>query len=76
MSLGITYLHSHSGLEREIKYPKHKVLVDEKFENELLGTESKESIKFNRMKHDGVTYIEVPIALFVNKRGVFKNLSK
>lgn len=67
-------MHSHSGLEREIKYPKHKVLVDEEYEDVLIDTALKKSIKFNRVKYNNVTYIEVPIMLFVKNGGVFKSL--
>ncbi len=76
MSEGLTTLHSHSGLERELKFPKHIVLVDEIHEDELIGTEQKKSVTFKRFKNGGVTYIEVPIMTFVNNGGVFKNLMR
>ena len=31
MSHGLEYLHNHSALERELKLPKHMVLIDAKF---------------------------------------------
>lgn len=72
MSQGITYLHSHSWLERELRFPKHIVLVDaeykEIFENSLIPIEP--------FKHGGVIYYKVPILSFVYKGGVFKNLIK
>jgi hypothetical protein len=33
MSNGVTYLHSHSAIEREIKLPKHLVIVDVAYED-------------------------------------------
>lgn len=70
----LTILHSHSALERELKFPKHKVLVDERFEEKLLSDGLGKSVKFKRKTINGVTYIEVPIMLFVKNGGVFKNL--
>lgn len=69
MSQGIKYLHSHSGIERELKYPKHIVLVDE----EYIGVFS-ELLDLKKIKCNGKFYIEVPIMEFVFKGGVFKNL--
>lgn len=75
MSQGYNFLHSHSGLEREIKYPKYKVLVDEEYEDMLTDGTLKNQIKFSRVKLNNVTYIEVPVSLFIKNGGVFKNLS-
>lgn len=69
-------MHSHSGLERELRYPKHKVLVDERYEDWLIDKSLKKSIKFDRKTFNDVTYIEVPIMLFVKNGGVFKNLNE
>ena len=62
------FLHSHSGLERELKIPKHTVLVDEEFGDRFI---EKKPFKYN-----GVDYIKVPILSFVKEGGVFKNLMK
>ena len=75
MSQGYNFLHSHSGLEREIKYPKHKVLVDEEYEDMLTDGTLKNQIKFSRVKLNNVTYIELPVSLFIKNGGIFKNLS-
>ena len=68
MSHGLTYLHSHSALERELRMPKHLVLIDAKFPSASI---SDSVIPF---KYRGVEYYKVPILSFVNKGGVFKNL--
>lgn len=68
MSHGKEYLHSHSGLERELRFPKHTVLVDERF-----GHLFKIKQPFVRNK---ILYYKVPILDFVNQGGVFKNLSE
>lgn len=68
MSHGFTYLHSHSALERELRMPKHLVLVDAQFASSFLT----EYVK--PFKYRGVEYYKVPILSFVNKGGVFKNL--
>lgn len=67
MSNKVTYLHSHSGLERELKFPKHTVLVDEEYKGLFIeGT-------IEPFKYNGVNYYKVPILSFVNKGGIFKN---
>lgn len=68
MSYGKDYLHSHSGLERELRFPKHIVLVDEKY-----GHLFKKSVPF---KHGDIMYYKVPTIDLVKKGGVFKNLSE
>lgn len=68
MSHGLTYLHSHSALERELRMPKHLVLIDAKFASVFI---SDSVIPF---KYRGVDYCKVPILSFVGKGGVFKNL--
>jgi hypothetical protein len=68
MSMGISYLHSHSALERQLRWKKRTVLVDVKF-----------SPLFDKSKnylHNGTHYIEVGILDFVKKGGVFKNLEE
>lgn len=66
MSYGKDYLHSHSGLEREIKLPKHVVLVDESYAHLF-----SKAVPF---KHNNKTYYKVPIMEFLKNAGVFKNL--
>lgn len=72
----MTSLHSHSGIERELKIPKHLVLVDEEYKDFLLGESLKKSIKFRNVKYKGKVYLEVPIMMFVKNGGIFKNLSE
>lgn len=66
MSFGKEYLHSHSGLERELRFPKHTVLVDEIYGDLFL-------VKQPFVKNK-ISYYKVPTMEFVNKGGVFKNL--
>lgn len=68
MSYGHTQLHSHSGLERLLNFPKHTVLVDAKYKDLFC----EDVIK--RFVYNKVEYYQVPILLFVKKGGVFKNL--
>ena len=70
MSNGITFLHSHSGLERNLRFPKHTVLVDAKFANMFSGGPC---VPFT---HNSIEYVEVNILSFVKKGGVFKNISE
>lgn len=60
-------LHSHSGLERELKFPKHKVLVDEEYKGMFIED------TIEPFKYMGKVYYKVPILSFVNKGGTFKN---
>lgn len=68
MSKNLTILHSHSGLERNLKFPQSFVLVDEEF-SDMFDSEHVKPFKHNR-----IVYLKVPILMFVNKGGVFKNL--
>lgn len=68
MSQGLNYLHSHSALEGELLFPKHLVLVDEKY-----GDMFEKKIEF---KHKGVKYYKVFIQDFVKNKGIFKHLSE
>lgn len=70
MSNGVTYLHSHSGIERELKFPKHLVLVDEKYKSLFLQD------TITPFKHNGRLYYKVPVLSFVRKGGMFKNFSE
>lgn len=70
MSRGLTVIHSHSGLEREIKFPKHYVLVDACF----ASTFHKYGMNTIPFKNQNIEYIKVKILDFVKVGGVFKNL--
>ena len=75
MSKGITYLHSHSGLERslpETANDKFHVLIDEEYKNifDACGVEVK------KFSHKQKQYYKVPTYAFFRKGGVFKNLNK
>lgn len=70
MSMGVQYLHSHSGIERELRIPKNVVLVDESFKGLFEKTDVIVPIVYNKVK-----YYEVPIMSFINLGGVFKNLN-
>ncbi len=72
MSNGRNYLHSHSGIEREMKFKKNTVLVDEEYK--ALFAEGTYTIKPYNYK--GKTYYQVPILAFVHKNGVFKNFDE
>ena len=73
MSQGfINKLHSHSGIEREERFEKRFVLVDECWE-ELFNSKGVVPVKY---PYNGITYLKVPIRTFVSLGGVFKNLFK
>lgn len=63
-------LHSHSGLERELKLKKHIVLVDEEYKNLFIAD------TIEKFKHNDKVYYKVPIISFVNKGGMFKNFTE
>ena len=60
-------LHSHSAIERELVFPKDKVLVDARYKDKFSEGETEEFVYKN------VLYYKVPILSFVKKGGVFKN---
>lgn len=66
MSKSCDVLHSHSALERELKFPKHTVLVDEEF-GDMFPAKTP-------FEYKGVKYFKVRTIDFVNKWGTFKNL--
>ena len=66
MRHGRNLLHSHSGLERELKFKKHIVLVDEEFGDLFIAK--------TPFRYNGVDYYKVNTLEFVNKGGQFKNL--
>lgn len=69
MSVGVVQLHSHSGLERELRMPKYVVLVDVKYRNLFVDCPIVD------VSYGGVTYCKVPIKAFVKNGGLFKNLN-
>lgn len=68
MSYGHNYLHSHSGLERELKFPKDKVLIDNKYKDVF------EEDMLTPFPYNGRNYYKVNIYIFWKRGGVFKNL--
>lgn len=66
---GLAYLHSHSGIERELKVKKRFVLIDEEFKHMFIDIEDSVS----PIVYDKKTYYLVPIMSFIHKGGVFKN---
>lgn len=60
-------LHSHSAIERELVFPKNKVLVDAKYKDLF------EEWETEPYAYENVLYYKVPILSFVKKGGVFKN---
>jgi hypothetical protein len=69
MSGKFNVLHSHSGLERELKFKKHVVLVDEEYKHMFLED------TIEKFKYLGKVYYKVPILSFVRKGGIFKNFT-
>ena len=69
MSRGLQQLHSHSGLERDLKLPKHVVLVDATFAHLFVGCVT---VPF---KYNDVEYIKVDVKDFIYNGGIFKNLN-
>lgn len=67
-----TILHSHSGLERLLGFPKNVVLVDKEFAPLFAKWEH----LIEPFRYKQVEYIKVPISLFVFRYGEFKNLMK
>ena len=63
-------LHSHSGLERDLKFPKHTVLVDASF----ASTFHMNGINTTPFRYRGVDYVKVPTLAFLQFGGQFKNL--
>lgn len=68
MSQGITYLHSHSAMERDLFLPKHEVIIDEQYRCNF--------DKARKFVYKGKNYFIVPIALFVKNNGRFLNLKR
>lgn len=70
MSKDLQHLHSHSGIEKKLLFPKNVVLVDSMYKD--LFTECKTLT----MEYNGVEYLKVPILSFVYNGGVFKAFDK
>lgn len=69
----VSILHSHSALERELRFPKHVVLVDLQFADMF---DSKKTKEFTTLIGSAdKTYLRVPILDFVKLGGIFKNFS-
>ena len=71
MSKSYHAVHSHSGLERELKFPKHIVLVDAEFAT-VFHKYGFDTVPF---KYNNMDYIKVRILDFVKVGGMFKNFS-
>ena len=71
MSKGLEKLHSHSGLERDLKFPKHTVLVDASFAS-VFHKSGIETIPF---RYNGLEYVKVSVLAFIHAGGQFKNLN-
>lgn len=75
MSERVSYLHSHSALERELpRFAKDKshVLVDKKYASMFEDC----TTDITPFTYDGVEYVKVPTYAFFRKGGVFKNLRR
>lgn len=70
MSVRYNSLHSHSGLERDLKIDKGLVIIDEEYKSLF------EEYSLKPFKYNGLTYYKVPTLAFVNKGGVFKNFAQ
>lgn len=64
MSKGCDVLHSHSGIEVEMKFPKHIVLVDDEYAAMFSYTEP--------YSYRGKMYAKVSTREFADKGGIFK----
>lgn len=70
MSYGHNYLHSHSGLERNLSFPKNEVLIDAKYSDIF------DDVLLKPFQYNGHNYYKVNIYIFWKRGGVFKNLFK
>lgn len=64
MSHAAHFLHSHSGIEKDNKFPKNVVLVDEEYKHMFKNPEP--------YVYNEKTYYKVPTIEFVNVKGHFK----
>lgn len=70
MSQRIPYLHSHSAYEREKKFPKDKVLIDERFKPMF----EERHLFVEDYMPESKQFCVVRILDFVKLGGVFKNV--
>ena len=68
MSHTVDFLHSHSSIERDMKLPKHYVLIDEEYKHMFLEAKL---VMVGRKR-----FYKVGTFDFVCKGGVFKNYSE
>lgn len=74
MSTGENRMHSHSGLEKELEYPKRYVIVDKSFRDSFSAKDILEEFSLIREGRK-IEYIKVPVLEFIKKGGIFKNLN-
>ena len=75
MSQGVTYLHSHSDIERNVRElvrDKFHVLIDKEFKHMFDGC----TTDIRPYPYNGKMYYRVPTYAFYKKGGLFKNLNK
>lgn len=75
MSQGVTYLHSHSDIERNVRElvrDKFHVLVDKEFKHMFDDC----TTDVHPYSYKGKMYYRVPTYAFYKKGGLFKNLDK
>lgn len=72
MKVNADGMHSHSGLEGSLGYPKHLVLVDEAFEEKF----KEANVKVIHVAIRNKVYLRVPILAFVKLGGQFKNYTE
>lgn len=70
MTANFKRLHSHSGIEKKLLFPKNIVLIDKEYVH-LFPSEQVSKNVYNQTE-----YYRVPIMSFVRKGGVFKNFEK
>lgn len=61
-------MHSHSALERELKFPKNVVLIDQEYGDRFADFQLKP------FTYKGHQYYKVDTYLFYRRHGVFKNV--
>lgn len=67
MSYGVSYMHSHSAIERDLRFGKGEVLIDEEYKDRFLEAKP--------FEYKGKIYYKVNVLNFVLKGGTFKNLA-
>lgn len=66
MSHGVSILHSHSAIERDLRFGKSEVLIDEEYKDRFLEAKP--------FEYKGKMYYKVNVLNFVLKGGTFMNL--